>query len=703
MRRGVVALALLLAATVLLVASAAAAPPEIKIKAPDQVEATEPAGAHVSYEVEVSVEEGEEPPAVVCTPESGSLFPMGGTTITCTAGPDSASKTVTVADTTQPAVTAPSGVSDSTTDPGGKTVDFTVSATDLGQPVSVSCTPAPGSNFPIGTTAVQCTADPPTGPSATVGFNVVLTLDDQVAPTLTVPADITTEATGASTAVSWTASATDNVDPSPAINCSPASGSGFPVGPTAVSCTATDGSGNSSSPQSFTVTVNDTTDPTLSLPSNQNVETENPAGTTVTYSAGASDLVAGSIAPSCSPASGASFPIGTTSVNCTASDGANSTAGSFTVTVALVDHTPPLLTGLANRRVEANGPAGNPVTFPIPTAVDALDGPIPGVACSKASGSTFPVGDTLVTCSATDAHGNTGSGSFTVTVGDSTPPALYVPADWSVPASTQTGIPATNSALGTFLASAVALDIVDPRPTIQHDAPAFFSVGLTVVTFEARDAVGNKSEKRVRVTVLPLGSPPVAVPPAPSPPADVRSLKATPGDRRVTLSWTRPAGINRVSVTRAAGEGVPEVVYTGAALRHIDRGLINGTEYRYVVRSLDAGGNSSAGVAVTAVPRRNLLRSPKDGARLRKPPRLVWAADAEADYYNVQLRRNGIKILSAWPVRPALPLRVRWRFEGRAFSLGRGLYEWHVWPGYGARVNVDYGPLLGTRTFRIVR
>jgi hypothetical protein len=108
-------------------------------------------------------------------------------------------------------------------------------------------------------------------------------------------------------------------------------------------------------------------------------------------------------------------------------------------------------------------------------------------------------------------------------------------------------------------------------------------------------------------------------------------------------------------------------------------------------------------VAVTAVPRRNLLRSPKDGARLRKPPRLVWAADAEADYYNVQLRRNGIKILSAWPVRPALPLRVRWRFEGRAFSLGRGLYEWHVWPGYGARVNVDYGPLLGTRTFRIVR
>ena len=40
----------------------------------------------------------------------------------------------------------------------------------------------------------------------------------------------------------------------------------------------------------------------------------------------------------------------------------------------------------------------------------------PTVSCSKTSGSTFPIGTTTVTCTATDASGNTSSKSFTVTV-----------------------------------------------------------------------------------------------------------------------------------------------------------------------------------------------------------------------------------------------------------------------------------------------
>ena len=39
------------------------------------------------------------------------------------------------------------------------------------------------------------------------------------------------------------------------------------------------------------------------------------------------------------------------------------------------------------------------------------------------SGATFPLGTTTVTCTATDAHGNTATGSLTVTVHDTTPPA----------------------------------------------------------------------------------------------------------------------------------------------------------------------------------------------------------------------------------------------------------------------------------------
>ena len=53
--------------------------------------------------------------------------------------------------------------------------------------------------------------------------------------------------------VTFSVMATDNCDPAPVVTCSPASGSGFPVGTTTVSCTATDASGNSST-RSFTVT-----------------------------------------------------------------------------------------------------------------------------------------------------------------------------------------------------------------------------------------------------------------------------------------------------------------------------------------------------------------------------------------------------------------------------------------------------------------
>ncbi len=52
-------------------------------------------------------------------------------------------------------------------------------------------------------------------------------------------------------------------------------------------------------------------------------------------------------------------------------------------------------------------PAGAVVTFATPTAIDAVDGPMP-VTCTPPSGATFPVGVTSVVCSATDAAGNTG-------------------------------------------------------------------------------------------------------------------------------------------------------------------------------------------------------------------------------------------------------------------------------------------------------
>ena len=78
---------------------------------------------------------------------------------------------------------------------------------------------------------------------------------DVTPPVLTVPADLTVNATSPSGAVvSYVVTATDAVDPSPTVSCAPVSGSSFSIGTTVVMCTATDASGNSSY-ASFNVTV----------------------------------------------------------------------------------------------------------------------------------------------------------------------------------------------------------------------------------------------------------------------------------------------------------------------------------------------------------------------------------------------------------------------------------------------------------------
>jgi hypothetical protein len=78
------------------------------------------------------------------------------------------------------------------------------------------------------------------------------------------------------------------------------------------------------------------------------------------------------------------------------------------------DSTAPLLTVPEDMPVQATSALVEVVTFNV-TATDDLD-PSPQVACIPASGMLFPLGSTLVTCTATDATGNVSSKSFVVSV-----------------------------------------------------------------------------------------------------------------------------------------------------------------------------------------------------------------------------------------------------------------------------------------------
>ena len=163
---------------------------------------------------------------------------------------------------------------------------------------------------------------------------VSMFLHDTTPPAITVPGDITAEATGASGAVvSYGVHATDPDSPVASVGCDHPSGSTFPLGSTIVKCTASDPSGNSAS-ASFTVTVQDTTAPVITVPATVTVQATSSSGAFVTYVASAHDLVDGNVTPTCTPPSGSLFGLGSTKVTCTASDKAgNQSSKQFDVVV----------------------------------------------------------------------------------------------------------------------------------------------------------------------------------------------------------------------------------------------------------------------------------------------------------------------------------------------------------------------------------
>ena len=86
------------------------------------------------------------------------------------------------------------------------------------------------------------------------------------------------------------------------------------------------------------------------------------------------------------------------------------------------DSTSPMLALPDTVTVEATGPTGAVTTYSVSAADD--EDPNPTLSCTPPSGSTFPIGESTVTCTATDASANTATGSFTVIVRDTTPPVI---------------------------------------------------------------------------------------------------------------------------------------------------------------------------------------------------------------------------------------------------------------------------------------
>lgn len=424
-------------------------PPVLSVPSALTAEATGPTGATVTYAATAVDAEDNPDPTPTCTPASGAVFPLGTTTVACSVTDAGGIKvngsfTITVSDTKAPVLALPGNMTAEATSAAGASVTFATSASDVVDgSVAVSCDHGSGATFALGVTTVHCSAADAAGNSTSGTFTV--TVVDTTAPTLVLPADQSAEATSAAGAsVSFVTSASDTVDGSVSVACDHASGDTFALGATTVSCSAADAAGNAAS-GTFNVTVGDTTAPTLVLPDDQTAEATSAAGASVSFATSASDTNDGSVSVACDHASGDTFALGATTVSCSAADAAGNTAsGTFNVTVG--DTTDPTLVGMpGNISVMTSNPAGRAVSYTPPTATDTAD-PHPGVACSRASGSMFKVGSTDVTCTATDARGNSRSAGFTVTVGYNAPPAdVAWSARWGEPVAGSPAMLSTNT------------------------------------------------------------------------------------------------------------------------------------------------------------------------------------------------------------------------------------------------------------------
>lgn len=334
------------------------------------------------------------------------------------------------------------------------------------------------------------------------------------------------------------------------------------------------------------------------------------------------------------------------------------------------DATPPSVSGASpSRGPDANGwyRAGFGVAF---NGGDATSGV---ASCTSASyeGADTAGGSLSGTC--TDVAGNTSApGTFGFKY-DATAPAITGASfsrqpdnrDWFTKAVKVTfaGADATSG-----IESCTAADYAGPD-------------GAATVKGTCRDFAGNVSAEGAAALKYDGTAP------------QLRSVGTKRGNGFVELAWRSSADTAAIQVVRTPGANgaARTTLFRGKASSFRDRRIARNRRYKYVVTALDEAGNAASRTLSIVI--RSALYRPANGQRVRGRALLAWDAAPRATYYNVQVYRGRTKVLTLWPGNESLRLR----------RLAPGRYRWYVWPGYGARSRRNYGGLLGSSAFTIVR
>ena len=506
-------------------------------------------------------------PDVVSTHSSGSIFPLGRTTVTYTATDDSGNSStcafdVVIIDNSPPTISScnTSDILAVANGSCGSAVHWAVpTATDNCSTPTLESSHDPGDIFPLGTTVVTYTATDLAGNVQTCAFNVIV--KDETAPLISgcVVNDIFVSANSSCEGTaSWAPPiATDNCSVEP-LTTTHEPGSTFPLGTTIVTYTATDASGNIAQ-CTFNVIVADDIDPEISGCPGADILL--PANGTCQAVASWSEPLASDNCPGVtmesSHISGDAFPQGTTLVVYTATDASgNTTTCSFNVIVT--DTADPVISGCFSTDVTALA------TTSCQTAVSWTE-PIASDNCSTVStmsshhpGDVFPLGRTTVTYSATDASGNTSNCAFDVVVSDGAPPVFAPCPDIIVAAGQGCETIATWPVPTVTDCSPITLDAT-------HSSGDLFPKGVTNVTYTATDSYGNISSCTFKV-IVEDNMPPVFQ-------NCVNDMVVNAGAQcEAVVNWIAPAvsdncGVPAIESTHTPGStfplGTTKIIYTG--------------------------------------------------------------------------------------------------------------------------------------------
>jgi len=429
-----------------------------------------------------------------------------------------------------------------------------------------------------------------------IGNPVLENCEPNELPILIMPKNMTEEATKYNGAmINFEVTATDEEDGVLTPYCDKESDIIFPIGTTIVTCNVEDSDGNFVEDH-FSVMVQDTTPPLMSIPADFTVSTIKSHEKINYPKATSSDIVDGELEPVCIPTRDHLFPIGENKISCEVSDNSGNTSkASFILTLEHITSTLPVLTVPGKMIKMATSNNGAEIEFDV-TAFDEENDEI-SVSCDWSSGSIFPIGITTITCSAENKAGKI-TKSFDIKILGPEPGAesepgpelkrpseliIIPPIDITIEAQSKS-TPISEITLG----NPIIHGIDDPNPEITNNAPSYFPLGTTSVTWSVIISDGDSAKAIQKINLVDTTKPEIKI----SYPKD--DSKIISDFLIINGTSQDKIGVERVEITVNNEELFQDSLITDEwSFQLSDFDMFEDNHLSIIVKAIDTSGNSN--------------------------------------------------------------------------------------------------------------